>query len=97
MKLPKFFWKAIGILLILSFFLPIPTGLLRLAIGLSILVCSSLPFALFVQGCRKRFAWFNKLVMWIENKLGEKMTRGIRFTRPENDPRDHFATTPLRD
>ena len=97
MKLPKFFWKAIGILLILSFFLPIPTGLLRLAIGLSILVCSSLPFALFVQALRKRAAWFNKLILWIENKLGEKMTRGIRFTRPENDPRDHFADTPTRD
>ena len=55
MKLPRFFWKVIGILLILSFFLPIPTGTLRLAIGLSILICSSLPFALFMQVARKRF------------------------------------------
>ena len=91
MKLPRFFWKAIGVLLILSFFVPIPTGLLRVAIGLSILVCSSLPFALLVQATRKRFDWFNKLVTSVENKLGEKITRGIRFTRPENDPRDHFA------
>ena len=91
MKLPRFFWKAIGILLILSFFIPIPTGLLRVAIGLSILVCSSLPFALLVQSGRKRFDWLNNLFMWIENKLGEKMTKGIRFTRPENDPREHFA------
>ena len=92
MKLPRFFWKLVGVLLILSFFIPIPTGLLRVAIGLSILICSSLPFALFLQGCRKRFERFNRLITWIEEKLGEKMTSGIRFTRPENDPRDHFTT-----
>ena len=97
MKLPRFFWKTIGVLLILSFFIPVPTGLLRAAIGLSILVCSSLPFALLVQAGRKRFAWFNNLITWIENKLGEKMTRGIRFTRPENDPREHFAGNSKRD
>ena len=97
MKLPRFFWKAIGVLLILSFFIPVPTGLLRVAIGLSILVCSSLPFALLVQSGRKRFEWLNNLFLWIENKLGEKMTSGIRFTRPENDPRDHFAAKPKQD
>lgn len=97
MKLPRFFWKAIGILLILSFFTPIPTGTLRLAIGLSILICSSLPFALFMQGARKRFGWFNNLITWVENKLGEKLTAGIRFTRPENDPRDHFKANTKQD
>jgi len=76
--------------LILSFFIPIPTGLLRVAIGLTILVCSSLRFALLMQSGRKRFQWFNNLVTWGEEKLGEKMTSGIRFTRPENDPHDHF-------
>ena len=90
MKLPRFFWKVLGVLLILSFFVPIPTGLLRAAIGLSILVCSSLPFALVLQSLRKRFDRFNGLITWLENKLGENATRGIRFTRPENDPRDHF-------
>ena len=97
MKLPRFFWKAIGILLILSFFLPIPTGLLRVAIGLSILICSSLQFALLVHSGRKRFGWFNKLFTLIEDKLGEKMTRGIRFTKPGNNPRDHFAADKNRD
>ena len=77
MKLPRFFWKAIGILLILSFFIPVPTGLLRVAIGLSILVCSSLPFALLMQTVRRKFEWFNNLITWIENKLGEKMTLSL--------------------
>lgn len=97
MKLPRFFWKVIGVLLILSFFIPIPTGLLRVAIGLSILVCSSLPFALLMQTARKKFVWFNNLITWVENKLGEKMTEGIRFTRPENDPRDHFKPSAKQD
>jgi len=95
--MPRFFWKAIGVLLILSFFLPIPTGMLRVAIGLSILVCSSLPFALFVQGGRKRYPWLNNLIFSVENKLGEKMTSGIRYTRPENNPREHFSKTTKQD
>ena len=97
MKLPRFFWKVIGVLLILSFFIPIPTGLLRVAIGLSILVCSSLPFALLMQTVRKKFVWFNNLITWVENKLGEKMTEGIRFTRPVNDPRHHFKPSAKQD
>ena len=59
MKLPKFFWKIIGALLVLSYFTPIPFGTLRLALGLSILVCASLAFALFVQSGRRRFGWLN--------------------------------------
>jgi len=83
--MPRYLLKVIGILLILSFFIPIPTGMLRVAAGLSILVCTSLPFALLVQRGRKRFSWFNNLIIKIEDKLGEKITRGMRFTRPEND------------
>ena len=92
MKLPKLFWKIIAVLLVLSFFIPIPFGTLRVAIGLSILVCASLPFALFVQGCRRRFSLFNQALMWLENKLGEKWTGNLMLTRPENDPRSHFES-----
>ena len=95
--MPRYLLKVIGILLILSFFIPIPTGMLRVAAGLSILVCTSLPFALLVQRGRKRFSWFNNLIIKIEDKLGEKITRGMRFTRPENDPREHFKTNTKQD
>ena len=91
MKLPKVFWKIIAVLLVLSSFIPIPFGLLRLALGLPILGCASLPFALFIQGCRRRFSWLNRSLMWMENKLGEKWTGNLMSTRPENDPRIHFA------
>ena len=90
MKLPKFFWKVIGALLVLSFFIPIPLGLLRLAIGLSLLVCSSLPFALAVQSGRRKFGWLNGAMTWLEDKLGERWAGNLMVTRPENDPRTHF-------
>ena len=99
MKLPKFFWKIIGVLLVLSYFTPFPLGMLRLALGLSILVCASLPFALFVQGRRRQFSWLNSTLVWMEDKLGKRWAGNLMLTRPENDPRTHFrgvtaATTP---
>jgi len=91
MKFPKLFWKAIGVLLALSFFVPIPFGTIRLALGLSILVCASLPFALFVQARRRNFKWLNDALTWMENKLGERWAGNLMVTRPENDPRSHFS------
>ena len=91
MKLPKFFWMIIGVLLLLSYFVPIPFGTIRVALGLSILVCASLPFALFVQGCRRKFGWLNRAMMWMEDKLGERWAGNLMVTRPENDPRTHFS------
>ena len=91
MKLPKFFWKIVGALLVLSFFLPIPFGTIRLALGLSILVCASLHFALAVQAGRRKFDWLNRPMTWMENKLGERWAGNLIITRPENDPRTHFV------
>ena len=93
MILPKFFYKILGVILIVSFFIPLPGGLLRVAIGGSLLVCSSLVFALFVQGRRRRSKWFNQAMTWVEEKLGERLTKNLQVTRPENDPRDHFKTS----
>ena len=81
--------KVIGVLLILYFFTPLPGGTIGLAIGLSLLVCTSLPFALFVQGCRRRFSFFNKGLTWVENKLGKRWAGGLMYTRPDADPREH--------
>lgn len=91
MQLPKLLGKIIGVLLVLSFFVPFPGGTLRLALGLSILVCASLPFALAVQAARQKFGWLNRSLMWLENKMGEKWAGNLIITRPENDPRTHFA------
>ena len=91
MQLPKLLGKIIGVLLVLSFFVPFPGGTLRLALGLSILVCASLPFALAVQAARQKFGGLNRSLMWLENKMGEKWAGNLIITRPENDPHTHFA------
>ena len=90
MVLPKLLGKIIGVLLVLSFFVPFPGGMLRVALGLSILVCASLPFALVVQAARRKFGWLNRSLTWLENKMGEKWAGNLIITRPENDPRTHF-------
>ena len=90
MVLPKLLGKIIGVLLVLSFFVPFPGGTLRVALGLSILVCASLPFALIVQAARRKFGWLNRSLTWLENKMGEKWAGNLIITRPENDPRTHF-------
>ncbi len=88
----RFVMRIIAVLLILSFFIPFPGGTLRVSMGVSILVCVSLRFALFVQAARRRFSRFNKAFFWVENKLGERWSRGLMFTRPDADPRDHFKS-----
>ena len=90
MVLPKLLGKIIGVLLVLSFFVPFPGGTLRVALGLSILVCASLPFALVVQAARRKFGWLNRSLTWLENKMGEKWAGNLIITRPENDPHTHF-------
>ena len=88
--MPKLIWRIIAIVLIALFFTPLPGGFIFLALGLSILICASLPFALWVQACRRRFKSVNKAFAWLENKLGERRGRGLMFTRPDADPREHF-------
>lgn len=87
----KFIWQIIGVVLILFFFTPFPGGTLGLAAGMSILVCASLPFALFVQGCRRRFNFVNMAFTWVEDKLGKRWAGGLMSTRPEADVREHFG------
>ena len=91
-KVPRFILRIVAVLLILLFFTPIPGGSIGLAVGLSILVCVSLPFALFLQGVRRRFKPINKMLTAIEDRLGERWARGLMFTRPDADPREHFGS-----
>ncbi len=79
-----------GLLLVFSFFVPLPLGTLRVALGLSVLVCASLPFALFIQGCRRKYGWLNQRLMWMEDKFGQRWAGNLMMTRPENDPRSYF-------
>ncbi len=86
----KLIWRIIAIILIALFFTPFPGGTLSLAIGLSILICASLPFALWIQACRRRFNFVNKAFTWIEGKLGERWAGSLMVTRPDADPSVYF-------
>ena len=85
----RFFLQVLGVILILFFFTPFPGGTFTLTMGLTILVCTNLTFALFIQRCRAKWSKFDKGLRWVENKMGDKIAGGLKFTRPENDPRDH--------
>jgi len=85
----RFLLQPLGVILVLFFFTPFPGGTLALVTGLTLLVCTNLKFALFVQACRKKFPKFDRGLRWAEDKMGNKIAGGLKFTRPENDPRDH--------
>ena len=87
----KFLRTIFAVVMILLFFTPIPGSTIFLAIGLSLLVCTSLPFALLVHRLRKRFTMFNGGLQWVEQKLGKRWASGMMTTRPDANPRDHFA------
>ena len=85
----RFFLQILGVILVLYFFVPFPGGTLALVTGLTLLVCTNLRFALFVQSGRKKFPKLDRALRWAEDKMGDKIAGGLKFTRPENDPRDH--------
>jgi len=82
--------KLLAALLILSFLTPIPGGTVFLGIGLSILVCTSEPFALFLHWLRKKYGSVDRALQWVETKLGPDRAAGLMNTRPEGDSRKHF-------
>ncbi len=90
--MPKIIWQIIAVLLMMYFFTPLPGCTLAMAVGLSILVCKSLRFALFLQGCRRRFGFLNRVLEWVENRLGKRWAQGLMYTRPDADPREHFVS-----
>lgn len=85
----SFFLQILGFLLLIPFFTPLPGGTFLMVVGLTLLVCNNLRFALFVQSTRTKFPKFDRGLRWAEDKMGDKIAGGLKFTRPENDPRDH--------
>lgn len=77
--------------MVLTIFLPIPGVIFVSAAGLSLLICSSLAFALFLQSARRKYSIFNRAMLWVESKLGEKLSSNLRVTRLDSDPRNHFS------
>ena len=90
-KLSKLMRRTIAVLMTLTIVLPIPGIFVVSATGLSMLICSSLRFALFLQAVRRKFPLFNRAMLWLESKMGDKLSKNLRITRLEDDPREHFS------
>ena len=87
----RFISTIFAIFLILLFFAPIPGASIFLVFGLSILICSSLPFALWLQRQRVKYERVNKGFIYLEEKLSRRWTENLLTTRPGADPRAYFS------
>ena len=91
----KAFTIAFGILLLIlgtiSMVSPIPGGVFMLSFGSVLLICSSPWFRRCLQFLRTRFSRFNKVMMWMENKMGRKIGDILKLTQPgyKPQPGDH--------
>jgi len=64
---------------------PIPGGTLLIAGGLTALICTSPTARYCLMWIRSRVNWFNKLMFWLEAKVGSRIkTMGVALgkTRP---------------
>lgn len=70
----------------LSMLTPIPGGTLAIVVGAGLIICASTRAANFVKKYRTKFGRFNRIVTWLENKMGEKLSQPLRRTRPDELP-----------
>ena len=58
---------------LVSMVTPIPGGTILIAGGLTMLICSNPSAQYCVMWARSRVAWVNKLMFWLENKVGNRV------------------------
>ena len=84
----RVFLSGIAFLLILlglvSMFSPLPGATILIAAGCALLICTNKRAANMVRACRSRFSFLNRGMIWIEDKMGEKLSGPMRSTRPES-------------
>lgn len=67
---------------------PIPGGTILIAGGLTALICSSPSARYCLMWIRTRVDWFNKVIFWLENKVGTRVKvvgGALAKTRPHED------------
>lgn len=89
MKLIISFLAMVSILLgLISMVTPIPGGTLLIAGGLTALICSSPSARFCIMWIRARINWFNRLIFWLEEKVGTRIKiigTALNKTRPPED------------
>ena len=75
----------------ISMVTPIPGGTFMLAAGSVLLICASPWFRRCLQILRTRFGLFNRIMTWMENKMGDRIGGVLKLTQPGYDPKpgDH--------
>ena len=69
---------------LISMVTPIPGGTLLITVGAGMIICSSETAARYIQACRSKFDRVDKIITWLENKIGERLSAPLRRTRPDN-------------
>ena len=71
---------------IVSMVTPIPGGILLIASGVSMLICSNSKAQECMRYARTKSSRFNKIVFWMENKVGVRISfigTALAKTRPQ--------------
>ena len=61
---------------------PVPGGTFAIALGLVLLICTSKRFARAVGNLRLRMPRLNAVMIWLEDRSGQRMGDALRTTRP---------------
>ena len=73
---------------------PIPGGTLAITVGAGLLICASETVFNYIRQRWEKYSRFNRIVTWLENKMGNRLSRPLRLTRPDEqqlhtEPRAH--------
>lgn len=91
----RLFSMSAGIALLLmgtiSMISPIPGGVFLLSAGSVLLICASPWFRRCLQFLRARYTFFNRIMNWTENKMGQRIGSILKLTKPGYEPKpgDH--------
>lgn len=67
---------------ILSLATPIPGGILVLALGAGMVICTSEKAARKLREFRTKYARANRIIVWMEARMGDRLSAPLRGTRP---------------
>ena len=66
----------------ISLLTPIPGGTLAITLGAGMIICASKTATEYIKRNRARHHRFNRSITWHENKMGSRLSRPLRMTRP---------------
>jgi len=70
---------------LVSMVTPIPGGTLFIVVGGGMIICSSEKAEKYIRGKRLKHAGLNERMIWIEDKMGQRISAPLRRTRPEKE------------